>query len=111
MKAIYRHQSELAHGNILWEGLFPMRAGAFPRNHPCYAPGEVRAGDVQFGTSDALQTFRERGYWASCFPEGDGITMKAEKEQTPEQVVQDIKECFGWEVVLQVWTKNGWKAA
>src|SRR3990172_13426411 len=106
MKVIYRHQSEIAHGNILWEGKFPMRGGEFPKNHPCYTPGEAQAGDFQFGKSDALQIFRDRGYWASCFPEGDGITMKTEKDQIAAQVIEDIKECFGWEVVHQLWTEG-----
>ena len=46
------------------------------------------------GTSDELAQFRARGYWASCFPEGDGITWKPENGQSDEQCLRDIRECF-----------------
>jgi hypothetical protein len=35
-------------------------------------------------------------------PEGDGITMRCEREQDPEVVVQDIKECFGFDVKRKI---------
>lgn len=101
MKVEYFHEIPgVGYGNIMWPGAFPMRGGRFPAGHPCAAG--MRGGiDVQFGTSAALTEFRGRGYWASCFPEGDGITMKVGNGQSPEQVAKDIAECFGWEVVIK----------
>lgn len=72
--------------NILWNEKHPMRAGEFPPEHPCVA------------SARAFQEFKARGYWANSFPEGDGITLDLKKDQTAEQVVKDMEECFGWEV-------------
>jgi hypothetical protein len=54
-------------------------------------PGETTSG------STALDKFRMRGYWASCFPEGDGITIDV-GDRSEAQVVADIAECFGWQI-------------
>lgn len=89
--------TENCHGNILWPGRFAARNGRFPADHPA-APGAnlfVR-GDGQLGESPALRAFCERGHWASCFPEGDGIVFKTEAPR--EQVERDVAECFGFEV-------------
>lgn len=87
-------------GNIIWTPAVPMRGGRFPASHPA-APGckfGMGPGDGQVGMSEKMQAFRERGYWASCFPEGDGITLDAKSDQPPEKVVQDITDVFGWTV-------------
>jgi hypothetical protein len=109
----------LSTANIIWAqrdcgdsyysySKFAMKAGKFPANHPC-APFDSPKKDSytsQFGDSERLRAFRARGYWASCFPEGDGITLKwwqdvtEPTEKTAAEVMQDIRECFGWEVVL-----------
>ena|ERR1700677_2778878 len=109
----------LSTANIIWAerdrgsayyrvSKFAMNAGKFPANHPC-APldDEAPKNSTQMGGSKALTAFRARGYWASCFPEGDGITLKwwdedtpAQPDKTAEQVMHDIRECFGWEVEL-----------
>ena len=72
--------------NILWAGRWPMQAGTHPADHPCVAQAEQ------------AELFRARGYWLNPFPEGDGITLDPRNAQSAEQVVRDIKECFGWEV-------------
>lgn len=90
-----------------WSGniMFPERAqamgGKFPANHPCAAGSLVfgGVGDCQAGDGPDLRKFRDMGYWASCFPEGDGITMKTKNDQTAQQVMADIREVFGWDVV------------
>lgn len=96
-------------GNIIWAernqgsayyrtSKFAMRAGKFPPDHPC-APGPAKSNDrAEFGDSESLRKFRSKGYWASCFPEGDGITMRCENGQSADVVVADIKECFGFNV-------------
>ena len=81
-------------GNILWLGKYPMRAGAFPKEHPVggkFGPGS------EFGDGPNILAFRARGYWASCFPEGDGISWQPIQDQSDEQCLCDIRECFGWE--------------
>jgi hypothetical protein len=118
----YRHPvidhdgKRLSTANIIWADRdrgsdyyrvsgYALKAGRFPPNHPC-APfdDEPPINSSQIGGSKRLTAFRERGYWASCFPEGDGITLKwwddvlAPSEKTAEQVMKDIRECFGWKV-------------
>lgn len=101
----YRHGSGM--GNIIWAdrnlgdayyrvSRYAMRGGVFPPNHPV-APGRAVSNDrAEMGNSPAITAFRARGYWASCFPEGDGITWKPERGQSDEQCLTDIRECFGW---------------
>lgn len=84
-------------GNINWGTAHPMVWGKFPRTHPvggefCDNP------DGQCGTSEAMTAFRDRGYWASCFPEGDGITWRPLRGQDLKQTANDVRECFGWDV-------------
>lgn len=100
MKVEYIHGSPGVHtGNILWDGRWPMRNGKFPVSHP--VGGGMEGLDGQFSTSPAMEQFRARGYWASSFPEGDGITMRCKSGQPCEQVTKDIVECFGWEVEVK----------
>lgn len=107
----------LSTANIIWAdrdrgspyyrtSKFAMNAGRFPANHPCapFDEDERTRIDSQLGQSPQLRAFRSRGYWASCFPEGDGITLKwwqdvsEPTDKTAAQVMQDIRECFGWEI-------------
>lgn len=95
---VYPFRETTAHGNIVWPGKFPANGGRFPVTHPCAARTEVfRADTSECGDGAALKSFRERGYWASCFPEGDGITWKPMNGQSDAQCLADIRECFGWE--------------
>lgn len=96
---VYPYREKLAHGNILWPGKFEARGGRFPPNHPCAAGAEMfgRRGTGEGGEGQELDAFRARGYWASCFPEGDGITWKPKRGQSDEQCITDIRECFGWD--------------
>lgn len=75
-----------------------MRGGKFPKDHPCAGAAKPFCFESPAADDSPLGRFRSLGYWASCFPEGDGITMKAPDAKTPEQVMQDIRDCFGWEV-------------
>lgn len=87
------------HGNLRWIGAFPMRAGRFPLTHPV-APGEALADGAQLGRSEGLAAFRARGYWASCFPEGDGITFRPLNGQDATTELDDIRACWpGWEIL------------
>jgi hypothetical protein len=125
LEVTYRHPAIggdgkfLSSANIIWAdrdqgssyyrtSKFAMRNGKFPPSHPC-APFDDEAPSVssQMGGSKRLTEFRSRGYWTSCFPEGDGITFKwwddvqNPTDKTAEQVMKDIRECFGWKVKLQ----------
>ena len=104
---VHPYREKLAHGNIIWaqrdQGSayyrvsgFAMRAGKFPPGHPVGGSG---LGDDkgQCGDGENIKRFRELGYWASCFPEGDGITWKPLKGQSDEQCLADIKAAFGWD--------------
>ena len=87
-------------GNLMWPGDFKMRAGRFPAKHPCGGQREGERMRMQLGGSDALDAFRALGYYASCFPEGDGLAFKPPPEKTTAQIVADIESCFGWSVEL-----------
>jgi hypothetical protein len=53
------------------------------------------------GRSEQMQAFRSRGYWASCFPEGDGITVQCKNGQDAATVAADIEAAFGWRVKVR----------
>lgn len=92
-------------GNIIWAdrdggsayyhvSKFAMNGGKFPPSHPV---GGGFGSDSQCGSSAGMQAFRDKGYWASCFPEGDGITWKPLNGQSDEQCLADIRASFGWD--------------
>jgi hypothetical protein len=109
MKVRYIHgRKGVCSSNILWNAKHPMRGGKFPPSHPCadnakpmvsgayrskapdatewtYVPGETTTGDT------ALDKFRMSGYWASCFPEGDGMTIDV-GERTEAEVIAELRE-------------------
>jgi hypothetical protein len=110
----YLHEFELAMGNlvmgnIIWAernkspvaptSTFARKDERFPADHPAAPSSADSSTDGQMGSSKALLEFRARGYYASCFPEGDGVAMKTLNGQDRAQVVKDIEECFGWKVV------------
>lgn len=105
---VFPYREKVGMGNIIWadrtEGnsyhrtsRFAMRGGKFPPDHPV-GGGWGNAGNAQCGDGESIQRFREMGYWASCFPEGDGITWAPLNGQTDEQCLVDIKAAFGWDV-------------
>jgi hypothetical protein len=104
---VYPFRKNGGMGNIIWAARnlgnahyrvskYAMRAGKWPANHP--VGGTQHATDASQGGSGAsIDAFRSRGYWASCFPEGDGITWKPLNGQPDDQCMTDIRECFGWD--------------
>lgn len=94
--------------NIVWSDIpggmppAPMRGGVFPKHHPVVmASGGMPGTDSLFVNSAGakMDELRALGYWASCFPEGDGITFKPNDEsRPPELVAQDFEKVFGWRV-------------
>jgi hypothetical protein len=106
---VYPYRKGRGMGNIIWAernlgsayyrvSRFAMNGGKFPASHPV-GGGHCDDGSAQCGSSDAMTKFRERGYWASCFPEGDGITWEPKAGQSDEQCLADIRECFGWDAM------------
>lgn len=96
---VFPYREKLCHGNITWDSRHQMRGGKFPASHPVGGQFSSSRGDSQCGDSEAINAFRDRGYWASCFPEGDGITWKPRQGQDDAQCLKDIQECFPtWDV-------------
>lgn len=93
---------------------YPMRNGRFPKDHPCAddphpmvmgkyrqqiaegmwveVPGERPQSDTALGKLRAI------GFWASCYPEGDGITIERLCVGDAEQLAEAIEKCFGVKV-------------
>lgn len=94
---VFPFREKVCMGNIIWADKYPMRGGKFPSGHPIC--GSVGKDFSQYGDGQNIVAFRGRGYWASCFPEGDGITWKPERGQSDEQCMVDIRESFGWDAL------------
>lgn len=111
MKPWFISTGRNGHYNIVFSESFPMRGNGFPKQHPCADdPRPMVAGahrmkpagsaewiDVpgeQPESDTALGRLRAMGYWCSCFPEGDGITVEALKGQTAEQLAEAVRACF-----------------
>lgn len=109
---VYPFREKLGMGNIIWAernfgtayyrlSKWAMRGGKFPPGHPF--PGDSASdASAQDGRGATLEAFRALGYWASCFPEGDGITWNPLNGQSDEQCMADIKACFGWDATWAV---------
>lgn len=47
--------------------------------------------------SVSINQLRELGYWASAFPEGDGVTFTEDSgEKRNDELVSDVRKCFEW---------------
>lgn len=113
MKVRYRKAMGCYH-NILFPHNHPMRRGKFPPDHPfsdnprpvvmgkcvqTYCDRTEEIPGQRPVSDDALGRFRAAGYWASCFPEGDGICFDPLEGQTDERILADIENILGFEVV------------
>ena len=93
MQVDYYHQSKepSIYGNIMWE----KSLGESDETHPVIS---IKADK----TEHPLENFRALGYFASCFPEGDGIALDdLSGSKTAQEVATDIETCFGWSVVIK----------
>lgn len=118
---VYPFRKGAGMGNIIWAerdrgsahyrvSRYAMNAGRFPPDHP--VGGTFHATDSsQCGSGSTIEAFRAKGYWASCFPEGDGITFEPKACQSDEQCLADIIECFGWDATWGVKMPAAEKAA
>lgn len=77
--------------NILWDKEF----GTDDSTHPVKVLSPIKG-------VHPLEKFRSLGYYASCFPEGDWISISDESEmKTSGMVADDIIACFGWDVCIK----------
>lgn len=76
LKAVFLHPSDDVAGNLRWPGALP--------------PSAVT------DLPAALMAIRTRGYWASAFPEGDGITFRREDggAYDSDAARADFSACF-----------------
>ena len=82
----------------MWTGVYRQKDGVFPAKHPLPCTLYNAKDCTQYGTAPQLEAFRLRKYWASAYPQGDGLCILGLNNQTPQQVVSDIEEVFNWEV-------------
>ena len=75
VEALFLHPYDNYSGNILW---------TFPTNSPDFEKMD-----------ESLKKIRKLGYWASAFPEGDGITFSHENYSNEKGLV-DFSRCFSW---------------
>jgi hypothetical protein len=80
MKAVLLSPHGSALGNLLWSGQLPA--------------------DYHQKLADSLALIRKRGYWASAFPECDGITFR-KSDYTPKSGLADFRECFGFIDIIE----------
>lgn len=108
---VYPYRPKVGMGNVVWANRdrgsayyrtsrFAMNHGKFPKDHPV---GGGSNDLDQMGGGPTIEAFRARGYWASCFPEGDGMCWKPLNGQNDAQCLTDIRECFGWDAR---WAEN-----
>lgn len=98
----YYGRTANGYGNIIWGGAWPMRGGKFPKPHPCAGnPQPTVFANPETHGDDPLGRFRARGYFASCFPEGDGIAFDPPAGRTVVEIIRDIEECFGFRVEVK----------
>lgn len=77
MKAIFKPPREPYAGNLLW------------------SVGEAE--NFQSELVQSLNKVRKLGYWASPFPEGDGVTFTDEsKKKKDVEMANDFRSCFDW---------------
>ena len=101
MKVKYiKYQKGVCFGNIIFDHFYPRNSGQWRIKHPCAGNPKplVFSRSEQPFSDDPLGIFRKLGYLASCFPEGDGISFEPPEGWTDESVINDIKECFGFDV-------------
>jgi len=77
MKAILKPPREPYTGNLLW--------------------GVNEAQSFNSEIQCSLEEVRKPGYWASPFPEGDGVTFRDETESKKDiEILNDFRDCFKW---------------
>lgn len=60
----------------------------------------------QESIKQSLLKLQAMGYWASCFPEGDGVTFTHENPKSDGEVIADFIDVFDWLTISKA-TKSG----
>lgn len=77
MKAIFKPPREPYTGNLLWN--------------------VVDAQEYSSEIAESLEKIKEKGYWASPFPEGDGVSFNDEGRSKKDiEMLNDFRACFDW---------------
>lgn len=90
---VLHYKPGFAYGNIMFLGgrCWPMRGWKFPKEHPFSDnPEPTTFTHTPPMGDDDLSRFRQAGYYASCFPEGDGISFQPLAGQDEAQIELDI---------------------
>lgn len=56
--------------------------------------------------ANSLTLIRLKNYWASAYPEGDGVTFTDENKRSDTEVLKDFRNCFKWLDIVVGQTKN-----
>ncbi|MES2362375.1 MAG: hypothetical protein V4646_11300 [Pseudomonadota bacterium] len=56
--------------------------------------------------ANSLALIRLKDYWASAYPEGDGVTFTDKRKRSDEEVLKDFMDCFNWLEIAVGQTKN-----
>lgn len=56
--------------------------------------------------ANSLSLIRLKNYWASAYPEGDGVTFTDENKRSDAEVLKDFITCFEWLDIAAGQTKN-----
>lgn len=100
----YYGRSSAGYGNIIWSPAHKMRGGVLPKSHPCAGNPRptVFSRDEQPKSADPLGKLRAKGYLASCFPEGDGISFDPPAGRAHEEILADFRECWpDWKIEVK----------
>jgi hypothetical protein len=110
MAKYFHGDGKSCHANIIWGernlgdayyrySKHSMKGGKFPDSHPI-APGKGNSNaNAEMGTSEGIEAMRAKGYWFSCFPEGDGVTMSFPEGATRDSVIADIESLLPLKIV------------
>ena len=103
MKMKYFHQTQHTYGNLMWpeHGTFPMNGGKFPSNHPIDGAKMIFINTDYVDDGSKFYKLHKMGYSLSCFPEGDGMVINGLNGQSPDKVIEDVVEVFGFDIVKQ----------
>lgn len=86
----YFHQKPNFYGNVMWD----KELGQSDKTHPVTSVETT-------GNLSPLEKIRSLGYYASCFPEGDGMAINDESgKKSAGEVASDLKKCFNWEIEI-----------
>lgn len=96
--------------NLVSGGLDSTLIGVMAREegvevYPLFIDYGQRAARKEWDTCQRVHA--QLGYWASCFPEGDGLCFDAPEGVSFQQMIADVRACFPWAIVVKRATPEG----